>query len=77
MGTGRKAVQQPRLLWVNTVLGNLKTALSGTYHASKFDTYAQRYLCAYQYRFNHRFDLAGMIGQLAEAADSRQGAAGT
>jgi len=67
VGTGRRSVQQPRLLWINTVLGNLKTALSGTHHAVKFGKYALRYLRAHQYRFNRRFDLAGMTGQLAQA----------
>ena len=40
--------------WLNVVLGNLKTALSGTHHASKFAKYAQRYLADAQYRFNRR-----------------------
>ncbi|MCP3669565.1 MAG: IS1595 family transposase, partial [Gammaproteobacteria bacterium] len=35
-GSGRKAVKKPEFHWVNTVLGNLKTALSGTYHGFKF-----------------------------------------
>jgi len=50
--------------WVNTILGNLKAAITGTYHAFKFDKYAHRYLSEYQYRFNRRFDLAGMLPRL-------------
>jgi hypothetical protein len=42
---------------VNTVLGNVKSSLSGAYHAFGFDKYAERYLGAIAYRFNRRFDL--------------------
>ena len=35
-GSGRIAVKKPEFHWVNTLLGNLKTALSGTYHAFDF-----------------------------------------
>ncbi|MBD8871200.1 IS1595 family transposase [Rhodanobacter sp. DHB23] len=66
-GRGRQAVQQPRLHWVNTILGNLKTALNGTHHALKFAKYAQRYLHAHAYRFNRRFDLPAMVLDLAHA----------
>jgi hypothetical protein len=48
--------------------GNLKTAISGTYHAFNFEKYADRYLGECQYRFNHRFDLAGMLTRLIKAA---------
>jgi transposase-like protein len=41
---GRKPKDLPQFNWVNTVLGNLKTSLSGAYHAFKFRKYAQRYL---------------------------------
>ena len=39
----------------NTVLGNLKTSLSGGYHAFDFRKYAARYGALY--RFDRRFDL--------------------
>jgi ribosomal protein L37AE/L43A len=32
VGSGRQAVQHPEFRWVNTLLGNLKTAIGGTYH---------------------------------------------
>jgi hypothetical protein len=54
----------PRFKWVNTVLGNLKTMLSGAFKALKFRKYAQPYLDAFAYRFNHRFDLRGLIASL-------------
>lgn len=66
-GRGCQAAQQPRLRWVNTILGNFKTALSGTQHALKFAKYAQRYLHAHAYRFNRRFDLPAMVLDLARA----------
>lgn len=66
-GRGRAAAQQPRLLWVNVILSNLKTALSGTHHALKFAKYGARYLGAHQYRFNRRVDMARMIPRLAVA----------
>ncbi len=50
------------------LLGNLKTAMSGTYHAIKFAKYAARYLAEVQYRFNRRYDLRSILGRLARAA---------
>jgi hypothetical protein len=41
---GRKPKEVPVLHWVNTVLGNVKSGLSGAYHAFDFDKYAERYL---------------------------------
>lgn len=53
--------------WQNVLLGNLKTALSGTHHAFKFAKYARRYLAEVQYRFNRRADMAAMVPRLAVA----------
>jgi transposase-like protein len=68
VGPGRKSTSMECFTWVNTILGNLKTAISGTYHAFDFEKYADRYLAEYQYRFNHRFDLIGMLTRLIKAA---------
>lgn len=68
VGAGRKAVEHPEFSRVNTVLGNLKTAISGTYHAFKFKKYADRYLAEVQYRFNRRFDLSSILVRLVRAA---------
>lgn len=68
VGSGRKSTSMECFTWVNTILGNLKTAISGTYHAFDFEKYAHRYLGEYQYRFNRRFDLAGMLSRLIHAA---------
>jgi transposase-like protein len=54
----------PNFVWVNTVLGNLKTSLSGTFHSLNFLKYGQRYLGAFAYRFNRRFDLRGLVARL-------------
>lgn len=67
-GHGKQAAQHPQFHWVNTLLGNLKTALAGTYHAFGFAKYAKRYLAEFQYRFNRRFDLASMLPRLLRAA---------
>lgn len=52
---------------VNTLLGNIKSAITGTcrWLSSK---HAGRYLAAYEYRFNRRFDLAAMIDGIARVA---------
>lgn len=68
VGSGRQAVEHPEFRRVNTVLSNLKTAISGTYHAFKFAKYADRYLAEVQYRFNRRFDLGSILVRLVRAA---------
>lgn len=68
VGSGRQAVEHPAFRAVNTVLGNLKTAISGTYHAFNFSKYGHRYLAEAAYRFNRRFDLAAMPARLLRAA---------
>ncbi|MFY9511694.1 MAG: transposase [Rubrivivax sp.] len=46
------------------VLGNLKTMISGSYKAFGYGKYAGRYLGAFAYRFNRRFDLADLVVRL-------------
>lgn len=67
-GGGIASVKLPQFRAINTVLGNLKTALTGTYHAFKFAKYAHRYLADVQYRFNRRFDLSSILSRLLRAA---------
>lgn len=62
---GKAGTEIEPFKWLNVVLGNLKTALSGTHYAFKFAKYAQRYLADVQYRFNRRFDLATYIAKIA------------
>jgi hypothetical protein len=49
--------------WVNTILGNLKSALSGIYHKLS-SAHLPRHLATFQYRFNRRFVLGDMINRL-------------
>jgi transposase-like protein len=65
---GRKPKDLPEFKWVNTVLGNLKTSLSGCYHALAFRKYGAQYLAAFAYRFNRRFDLRTLNARLLLAA---------
>lgn len=66
-GGGRASAQNPAFKWVNTLLGNVKNALRGTFHA--FDLkHSARYLAEFEYRFNRRFDLGSMIERFSHAA---------
>ena len=67
-GGGSASAKLPQFRAVNTVLGNLKTSLSGTLHAFNFAKYAHRYLADIQYRFNRRFDLKVILHRLLGAA---------
>jgi transposase-like protein len=71
-GGGAASAKHPSFLAVNTVLGNIKTSLSGTYHAFGFRKYAHRYLAQVQYLFNRRFNLRAILEQLARAAAQAQ-----
>lgn len=66
-GGGKQSVKLPQFRAVNTLLGNLKTAISGTYHAFRFAKYSHRYLAEFQYRFNRRFDLRSILVRLLHA----------
>lgn len=68
VGGGKQSVQRPEFRWVNTMLGNLKTSLNGTYHSIDHAKYGARYLAEFAYRFNRRFDLAAMVPRLLRAA---------
>ncbi|MBL0352075.1 MAG: IS1595 family transposase [Dechloromonas sp.] len=65
---GRKPRDVPAFKWINTVLGNLKTSLSGCYHAFDFEKCAARTFAAFCYRFNRRFDLRTLHQRLLIAA---------
>jgi ribosomal protein L37AE/L43A len=67
-GGGKAGAKLPQFKAINTLLGNLKTALTGTYHAFDFAKYAHRYLAEAQYRFNRRFNLASILARLLRAA---------
>lgn len=67
-GGGAASVKLEQFRAVNTLLGNLKTSFSGTYHAFDFAKYGHRYLAEVQYRFNRRFDLSVILVRLLRAA---------
>lgn len=67
VGTNRKSSDLKCFKWVNIILSNLKTAISGTYHSIKIGKYASRYLAEFQYRFNRRFNMDNMVDRLAYA----------
>ena len=67
-GGGKGSVKLPQFQAINIVLGNLKTALCGAYHAFDFAKYAHRYFAEAQYRFNRRFDLRSILQRLVRAA---------
>jgi ribosomal protein L37AE/L43A len=67
-GGGPSCVKLEQFRAINTFLGNLKTAYSGTYHSFDFAKYAHRYLAEVQYRFNRRFDLSSILKRLLVAA---------
>jgi len=66
-GGGKASVKLPQFRAVNTLLGNLKTAITGTYHAFGFAKYAHRYLAEFQYRFNRRFNMKTLLPRLLAA----------
>ncbi|WP_018404384.1 IS1595 family transposase, partial [Marinobacter gelidimuriae] len=59
-GGGRASMANPEFNWVNTLLGNVKNAITGTYHAIR-EQHAPRYLAEFEYRFNRRYDLKAML----------------
>jgi transposase-like protein len=66
-GSGRQAAGWSPFKWVNTTLGNLKAAITGTYrHISP--EHAGRYLGSFAWRHNRRFQLATLIPRLVHSA---------
>ena len=64
---GKHPNDLPQFRWINTLLGNLKTSFSGTFHAFNFDKYARRYLGGFCFRFNRRLSLVAMTERIANA----------
>ena len=59
-GSGYRSMQKTEFTWINTMLGNIKSAITGTYH-SVSRKHLPRYFAEFCYRFNRRFDLKEMI----------------
>ena len=66
-GGGPECVKLEEFTWVNTMIGNIKNALVGTYH-SVSKNHLPRYLAEFCYRFNRRFQLEDMIPRLGYIA---------
>src|SRR5215203_2999570 len=66
-GSGKRAATWTPFRWVNTCLGNIKTAIVGTYHHVS-PKHAQSYLTSFAYRFNRRYELDSIVERLAWAA---------
>jgi len=66
-GGGPASVEVPEFNWVNTTLGNVKNAMQGTYHAVR-SRHLGRYLGAFAWRFNRRYQLDRLVHRLAWAA---------
>lgn len=59
-GGGPGSVELEEFRWVNTMIGNVKNSISGSYHAIN-KKHLPRYLAEFCYRFNRRFDLRQML----------------
>lgn len=66
-GGGVESVKHEEFTWVNTMIGNVKRALNGTYHHIS-ENHLPRYLAEFCYRFNRRFKLDNMLARLAYVA---------
>ena len=64
-GSGRPT--SPEFKAVNTSLGNVKGSITGTCRSCD-QQHADRYLAAYEYRYNRRFELDKMVERLAAVA---------
>lgn len=66
-GGGPNSVTKEEFAWVNTMIGNVKRSINGTYHAIN-PKHLPRYLAEFCYRFNRRFDLEAMMPRFLYAA---------
>ena len=66
-GGGSQSVTKEEFTWVNTMIGNVKKAINGTYHAIS-PKHLPRYLAEFCYRHNRRFNLEDMLPRFAYVA---------
>jgi len=66
-GGGPDSVARKEFVWVNTLIGNVKNALIGTYHAINHK-HLPRYLAEFCYRFNRRHQLEDMLPRFCYVA---------
>ena len=66
-GGGKRAAGWSPFKWVNTTLGNVKSAITGTYRRIS-PKHAGRYLASFAWRHNRRFQLGSLIPRLVHSA---------
>ncbi len=66
-GGGKRAARWSPFEWVNTPLGDVKAAITGTYRRVSPE-HAGRYLASYAWRFDRRFQLDSLIPRLLHSA---------
>jgi hypothetical protein len=71
---GRKGAEHPSFKWVNTMLGNVKNAITVTWHSVSLK-HVSRHLAEFEYRFQsaiplRRHDRTSHVRRLADAADA-------
>lgn len=66
-GGGPASVSLEAFTWINTMIGNVKNSIHGSYHAIN-EKHLPRYLSEFCYRFNRRFKLEEMIPRLGYVA---------
>ncbi len=66
-GGGPQSVTKEEFTWINTLIGNVKNAITGTYHAIN-PKHLPRYLAEFCYRHNRRFQLEDMLPRFVYVA---------
>ena len=66
-GGGPASVTLEAFTWINTMIGNVKNSMHGSYHAIS-ERHLPRYLAEFCYRFNRRYKLEDMIPRLGYIA---------
>lgn len=66
-GGGAQSMTKEEFTWINTMIGNVKNAITGTYHAIN-PKHLPRYLAEFCYRHNRRFQLEDMLPRFAYGA---------
>ena len=66
-GGGPSSVKLDAFTGINTMIGNVKNSIHGSYHAVN-ERHLPRYLAEFCYRFNRRFKLEDMIPRLGYVA---------
>ncbi|NOR24201.1 MAG: hypothetical protein GQ542_07370 [Desulforhopalus sp.] len=54
-------------MWLNTIIGNVKNSIRGTYHGVS-KKHLSLYLAEFSFRFNRRFNLGQMVPALISFA---------